>query len=265
MSTIDSDAESTEDLLVLDRVSKRYGSLTAVENLSLRVRTGERHALIGPNGAGKSTLFHIVAGGLTSSEGSIHFAERDITRLPEHRRVRLGISQTYQHSSLFDGLTVVENAQVAVQRNLGLGRSVLRRASSPGVMSRVAELLSVVGLESSSDKRAGALSHGRRRQLEIALALATEPTLLLMDEPTAGMSAEESAGLIELISALPADLTLLLVEHDMKVVFSLATRISVLEAGRLLAEGTPTEIRGSAAVQAAYLGTPASRGSAVPR
>lgn len=265
MSTTDTGLSQGEDLLVLDGVSKRYGSLTAVDCLSLQVRAGERHALIGPNGAGKSTLFHMVAGALNSSEGSIHFAGRDITRLPEHRRVRLGISQTYQHSSLFDGLTVLENAQVAAQRHLGLGRSVLRRASSPDVMSRVRELLSGVGLESSSDQVAGALSHGRKRQLEVALALATEPTLLLMDEPTAGMSGEESAALIELISALPAGLTLLLVEHDMAVVFSLATRISVLEAGRLLADGTPKEIRGSAAVQEAYLGTAATRGSAMPR
>lgn len=254
-----------EDLVVLDGVSKRYGSLAAVDHLSLRVSAGERHALIGPNGAGKSTLFQLVAGALASSGGTIRFAGRDITRLPEHRRVRLGISQTYQHSSLFDGLTVLENAQVAVQRHLGLGRSVLRRASSAGVMERVGELLARAGLASSCSKTAGALSHGQRRQLEVALALATEPTLLLMDEPTAGMSGEESTALVELIRALPPDLTLLLVEHDMGVVFSLATRISVLEAGRLLADGTPTEIRGSAAVQRAYLGTAVPRGHAGPR
>lgn len=263
MTGTDTDADTDADLVVIDRVTKRYGSLAAVNELSLRVRARERHALIGPNGAGKSTLFQLVAGATASTTGSIQFAGRDITRMPEHRRVRRGISQTHQHSSLFDGLTVLENVRVAVQRHLGLARSILRPARSPMVMEAARSLLSRVGLAESSMVTARALSHGQRRQLEVALALATEPTLLLMDEPTAGMSAEESAALIELIRALPSELTLLVVEHDMGVVFSLATRISVLEAGRLLANGTPDEIRSSPVVQRAYLGTAPRRGPAV--
>jgi branched-chain amino acid transport system ATP-binding protein len=252
---------ATADLLVLDHVTKRYGSLAAVQDLSLRVRAGERHALIGPNGAGKSTLFQMVAGALPSTSGRILFAGRDVTGLPEHRRARLGISRTYQQSSVFDGLCVARNVSIAVQRHVGRSRSVLRRASSEtGVWQGVDECLARVGLESWADTPAGELSHGQRRQLEVALALATRPRLLLMDEPTAGMSAQESARLIDFVAGLPDDLTILIVEHDMSVVFSLATRVSVLEAGRLLADGAPEEIRDSAAVQKAYLG-PAGTGN----
>lgn len=264
MSGTDTSVDGPADLVVIDRVTKQYGSLAAVNDLSLNVRARERHALIGPNGAGKSTLFQLVVGATASTSGQLTFAGRDITRMPEHQRVRLGISQTHQHSSLFDGLTVLENVELALQRHLGLARSIVRRACSPIVAEPARELLSRMGLAESWGIKAGGLSHGKRRQLEVALTLATEPTLLLMDEPTAGMSAEEREALTELIVALPPDLTLLIVEHDMSVVFSLATRVSVLEAGRMLADGTPDEIRSSPVVERAYLGTDPAQGRVSP-
>lgn len=250
-----SQVDAAADILVLDRVTKRYGSLPAVDALSLRVHPRSRHALIGPNGAGKSTLFQLVAGSLAPSSGRILFDGTDITHLPEHRRARLGISRTYQQSSVFDGLTLAGNVRLAVHRHMGVGRSIVpRRAVAAEAAHRVHELLAMVGLGPWAGMLAGHAAHGRRRQLEVALALATEPSLLLMDEPTAGMSIEESAALRELVSKVPDDLTVLIVEHDMDVVFSVATRITVLAAGRLLADGSPEEIRGSAAVQEAYLG-----------
>ena len=243
-------------VLELDRVLKRYGQLVVVNDVSLAVERCARHALIGPNGAGKSTLFHLVTGTVRASGGRISFDGRDITRLREHRRTKLGLGRTFQHSSLFPGLTVLENVVLAEQQQRGIARRVFARSSTRrAVVERAHELLELVGLELRAKTPARALAYGQQRQLEVALALATEPKLLLMDEPTAGMSREEANTFLAVLGSLPRDLTILIVEHDMDVVFGLATQISVLDAGRLIASGPPDEIRASPVVQEAYLGS----------
>jgi branched-chain amino acid transport system ATP-binding protein len=242
-------------VLELEGVGRRYGELRAVDSVTLEVESGSRHALIGPNGAGKSTLFHLISGTVRPSSGRIRFLGADVTRRGPHRRTQLGMGRTFQHSSLFDELTARENIAIAVQRKLGHAPNPVMPATRfPDVAERSDELLGLVGLAELGDVDAGSLSYGHRRQLEIALALATEPRLLLLDEPTAGMSRDETQRFRELIGALPGELTLIIVEHDMDVVFGLATVISVLDAGALIATGPPAEIRSSAAVQEAYLG-----------
>ena len=247
--------EGTPPLLRLENVSKLYGSLRAVDDVTLTVAEGDRHAVIGPNGAGKSTLFGMVSGTVPVSSGRISFRGEEITRMAEYRRVRLGIGKTFQHSNVFDGLTVLENVALPVRRRLGVAWQMLLPARRyETVTRRSVELLETVGLAGRADSPAGALSHGERRQLEVAMALATEPVLLLLDEPTAGMSRAESVAFVEMIARLPASLTVLVIEHDIDVVFALANRITVMHVGRLLADGTPDEVRASAAVQEAYLG-----------
>jgi branched-chain amino acid transport system ATP-binding protein len=242
-------------ILELADVGRRYGELHAVSDVSLAVEAGTRHALIGPNGAGKSTLFGLISGTIRCTGGRIRLDGRDVTRLGPHRRTRLGLGRTFQHSSLFDGMSARENVAVAVQRTLGHARQALLPAGRfRDVDARCEELLAAVGLADRGGEETASLSYGHRRQLEVALALATEPKVLLLDEPTAGMSRHEAAGFMELIGALPPSLTIMIVEHDMEIVFGLATRIAVLDAGRLIADGTPDEIRGSTVVQEAYLG-----------
>jgi branched-chain amino acid transport system ATP-binding protein len=242
-------------LLELDGVGRRYGELKAVDDVTLSVEAGARYALIGPNGAGKSTLFGLVSGTIRATSGRVRLDGRDVTRSGPHRRTRLGLGRTFQHSSLFDGMTAYENVAVAAQRTLGHARqAVLPAFRFPDVEERSRSLLGVVGLAGHADADVASLSYGHRRQLEVALALATDPKLLLLDEPTAGMSRDEAARFMSLIAELPDALTIMIVEHDMDVVFGLANRIAVLDAGRLIADGTPEEIRGSAAVQEAYLG-----------
>lgn len=246
--------EPAPDILVLRRIAKRYGELSVLDNVSLSVARGARHVLIGPNGAGKSSLFHVIAGTVRPSSGHVLFEGEDVTRRREYRRAQLGIGRTFQQSSLFDGLTVLENVVLAVQQRAGLGHRFLRGRRYLHIERRSAQLLEEVGIAQYARREASSLAYGPRRQLEIAIALATEPRLLLMDEPTAGMSREEANGFLELIVSLPQELTLVIVEHDMDVVFGLATWISVLDAGRLIADGTPESIRGSSEVQEAYLG-----------
>ena len=249
------EARTMTAILELDAVGRRYGELLAVDGVTLTVAAGARQALIGPNGAGKSTLFGLISGTIKVSRGRIRLHGRDITRLGPHRRTRLGMGRTFQHSSLFDGMTARENVAVALQRTLGRARNAIVPASRMrDVDARSDELLARVGLTDEEGVEAASLSYGHRRQLEIGLALATEPTLLLLDEPTAGMSRDEAARFVELIGSLPAELTIVIVEHDMDIVFGLADRIAVLDAGRLLANGPPDAIRDSAAVQEAYLG-----------
>jgi branched-chain amino acid transport system ATP-binding protein len=242
-------------VLELVNLGRRYGELRAVDSVTLEVEAGSRHALIGPNGAGKSTLFHLISGTVRATSGRIRLLGVDVTRRGPHRRTRLGVGRTFQHSSLFDELTARENVAVAVQRKLGHARNaVLPATRFRDVDDRSDELLELVGLAGLGETDAGSLSYGHRRQLEVALALATEPRLLLLDEPTAGMSRTEARQFMALIGGLPQELTLMIVEHDMDVVFELATVISVLDAGRLIATGPPEEIRASAVVQEAYLG-----------
>jgi branched-chain amino acid transport system ATP-binding protein len=241
--------------LELVEVTRRYGQLRAVDSVTLEVEAGSRHGLIGPNGAGKSTLFHLISGTVRPSSGRIRFLGLDVTRRGAHRRTRLGMGRTFQHSSLFDELTARENVAMAAQQQLGHARNaVLPTRRFGDVDARAEELLELVGLADLGAAEAGSLSYGHRRQLEVALALATEPRLLLLDEPTAGMSRDEAHEFMALIGGLPKGLTLMIVEHDMDVVFELATMISVLDAGQLIASGPPEEIRTSTLVQEAYLG-----------
>ncbi|MFD9333061.1 ABC transporter ATP-binding protein [Streptomyces sp. NPDC060028] len=244
------------DPLELRQVSRHFGSFTAVDELSLTVRAGARHAIIGPNGAGKSTLFGLISGTLAATSGSVLVEGRDVTRLTVDRRVALGVAATFQHSSLFLRETVLENVLLAVLRRTGTGLGGLRRVSTrTAATARARTLLERVGLPDRYGACAAELSHGERRQLEVAVALATEPRLLLLDEPAAGMSPAETARLTELVAALPAEVTVLLIEHDLDMVFELADTVTVMHLGRHLKTGSPAEVRASAEVQSAYLGT----------
>ncbi len=234
-------------------LGKRYGSVVAVEDVTLDVPAGERRALIGPNGAGKSTLFAMVAGTLRPTSGRVELMGDDVTRLRDHQRARRGLVKTFQHSSVFAAMSLLDNVLLGTQRTHG-------RASRPfGGSSRAAldtayEALAQVGLSGRDGVLAGSLSHGERRQLEVALALAVQPEVLLLDEPTAGMSAAETERFVQLVGGLPRDITVLIIEHDLDVVFTLADRVTVLHLGRVIEDGTPDEIRASELVQRTYLG-----------
>ncbi|MCP3818461.1 ABC transporter ATP-binding protein [Streptomyces sp. A3M-1-3] len=244
------------ELLKLCEVSRDFGSFKAVEAVNLAVQAGSRHAVIGPNGAGKSTLFGLVSGTLPTTAGAILLDGKDVTRLPVNRRVGLGIATTFQHSSLFMRETALENVLLAALRRAGSGlggwRPVRARRTA---IAQAHGLLDQVGLPARHDVPAAALSHGERRQLEVAVVLATEPRLLLLDEPAAGMSPAETARLTELLAALPGEVTVLLIEHDLDMVFELADTVTVMHLGRHLMTGSPDEVRASTEVQSAYLGT----------
>jgi branched-chain amino acid transport system ATP-binding protein len=243
------------DILAVEGITLRYGRLTAVNAVDLRIPAGARHALIGPNGAGKSSLFSVLAGAVRQTSGVVRFDGEDISSVGEIQRARAGLVRTYQHSNLFLGLSVLDNVLVAVERRRGhplrpwSGR---RRARAMRVAAE--EYVDRVGLGARVSVPASALSHGERRQLEVAVVLACEPRVVLFDEPTAGMSAAETLRFSELVESLPAEIATVIVEHDLDVVFRLADRISVLAAGTLIADGTPEEIRADPAVAAAYLG-----------
>ena len=241
-------------LLELNGVSRSFGALKAVDGVDLDVESGARHALIGPNGAGKSTLFRLISGEMAVSSGTVRLSGSEVTKLSQVRRARRGLAQTMQHSSLFLTRTAAQNVALAAQRHHGTASWPLPRRQR-NVDARVGELLDSVGLPSRADVPVSSLSHGERRQLEIAVALACEPRLLLMDEPAAGMSPAESGRLTELVLALPREITVVIVEHDLDVVFALAERVTVLHLGKVLLTGTPDEVRASAAVQEAYLGS----------
>jgi branched-chain amino acid transport system ATP-binding protein len=238
-------------------VSKHFGSLVAVDKVSLFVEPGELRAIIGPNGAGKTTFFNLISGYFPPSAGSIAFEGQDVTRVPAHERVGRGMARTFQITEIFPELTVGENvlsaAEVAAGQRLHMWT---KRADAGRAEQVVGEMLALVGLTPKAGRLVGELSHGDQRATEIAMALALRPRLLLLDEPTAGMGDQETYEITTLIRRLHRDskFTIVLIEHDMRVVFNLADRISVLDQGRLLAEGTPKEIAASEAVQAAYLG-----------
>ncbi|HVL85836.1 MAG TPA: ABC transporter ATP-binding protein [Mycobacteriales bacterium] len=239
-------------------LSRAFGALKAVDGVDLHVAPGARHALIGPNGAGKSTLFKLVTGILRADAGTVSLDGADVTRVSEVRRCRRGMSQTLQHASLFSSMTAVETVVLAVQRHGadgGGGRISVLPRHRPRVEERAEELLGEVGLAGRGHVMVHSLSHGERKQLEVALALACRPRLLLLDEPAAGMSGAESARLVELLTGLPAEVTVLFVEHDLDLVFELADAVTVLHLGRVLLSGTPDEVRASEAVREAYLGT----------
>ncbi|MFD8857613.1 ABC transporter ATP-binding protein [Streptomyces vinaceus] len=243
-------------ILELRRVSRHFGSFRALDEVSLTVRAGARQAIIGPNGAGKSTLFGLISGTLPVTAGAVLLDGRDVTRLPVHRRVGLGVAATFQHSRLFLRESVLENVLLALLRRPGGGLGGLRKVSArPKTIAQAHALLDQVGLPARHEAPAAELSHGERRQLEVAVALATDPRLLLLDEPAAGMSPAETARLTALLAALPDEVTVLLVEHDLDMVFELADTVTVMHLGRHLMTGAPDEVRASAAVQSAYLGT----------
>ena len=242
-------------LLELRGLVRRYGGLVATDHLDLAVAEGEMHAIIGPNGAGKTTLIHQISGGLSPDEGSIVFRGRDVTALPMNERVRLGLARSYQITNIFRQCTVLDNLALAVQARHGSSMRFWRAAISESALFDEARALAhKIGLDHHLEALAGSLAHGEQRMLEVGLALATRPRMLLLDEPMAGMGPKESRSLMPLIQSLGQELTVLLVEHDMETVFQLADRISVLVSGRVIATGTPGEIRQNAEVRKAYLG-----------
>ena len=241
-------------LLETERLTRSFGSLVAVNGVSLVNRRGELRSLIGPNGAGKTTLFRLVSGEMAPSSGRVKFRDADITGLPQHRVCRLGIAKSYQITNIFPHLTVLENVRVAVQ---GYARSFnfwSRAARIAGCRERAVEILETVGLARRSERLAAHLSHGEKRHLEIGITLASEPVLLLLDEPTAGMSPEETDETMVLIRELARGRTVVLVEHKMKLVMGISDRVTVLHQGQVLADGSPDEIRSNALVQETYLG-----------
>jgi branched-chain amino acid transport system ATP-binding protein len=244
-----------EALLSLRNLRKRFGGLAVTDDVSLDVAPGEIHAVIGPNGAGKTTLINEISGVLPLDSGSITFAGRDITHLAMHRRARLGLARSFQITSVIPAFTALENVALAVQAGAGSSFRFFRPSASETRLNTPAmDALDQVGIAAQAHTPAGAMSHGEKRQLELAIALATKPRLLLLDEPLAGAGPEETERLIGILRGLKHRYTIVLVEHDMQAVFAMADRISVLVYGRLIATGTPDEIRGNAEVRAAYLG-----------
>jgi len=248
-------------LLRVENLSKSFGSLIAVNDVSMTVESGELRAIIGPNGAGKTTFFNMISGFLTQSEGRVIFDGEDISGLLPARRVWRGIARTFQITEVFPELSVRENLRIAVEVAAGLRLSPrLLFGRDRAIRSRIDELLGMGGLVDKADRFVGELSHGDQRASEIMMALALRPRLLLLDEPTAGMGDQETYDTTRLIRRLHRDehLSIVLIEHDMRVVFHLADRILVLAEGKMLSEGTPAEIAADEAVQAAYLGREAT-------
>lgn len=241
--------------LAVENLSKQFGGLLALDQVSLAAESGERHAIIGPNGAGKSTLFNLISGELRPSAGHVYLDGNDVTALPVPERANRGLGHTFQRNNLFAGLTALENVRLAVQHRQRINRHWFRAIASFGEVRDAAEgTLARVGLLPQQHVKVSELAYGQQRALEIALALAVEPAILLLDEPTAGMSPGETAEITRLIQELPRSLTILIVEHDMDVIFSLADRITVLHYGQVIRSGTPNEVRQDERVQEIYLG-----------
>ncbi|MGE7472577.1 ABC transporter ATP-binding protein [Bosea sp. NPDC003192] len=242
-------------VLAIDGLRKTFGALVATDGVTLRINQGELHALIGPNGAGKSTLITQICGELRPDSGSIRFDGRDVTRLKAHLRARLGLGRTFQITQLCQDFTALENVLLSIETRQGGSFDMLsnpRRKAA--LVTQARDRLAEVGLGQQAERRVATLGHGERRQLEIAVALARRPKLLLLDEPMAGLGPEESAAMTRLLDALKGQYAILLVEHDMDAVFALADRISVLVYGRIIFTGTVEEIRSNPEVRAAYLG-----------
>ena len=242
-------------MLQLRKISKHFGGVVATDDVSLDVAAGEVHALIGPNGAGKTTLIAQISGSLACDSGTILFAGADVTRKKHYERVRAGLARSYQITSIFRRFSVLENLALAVQARSGTSFSFWRPvAREAALFDQARAIAEEIGLEKRIETMAGHLAHGEQRVLEVGLALATRPKLLLLDEPMAGMGPEESQRMIALIGRVRARATMLLVEHDMDAVFRLADRITVLVNGRVLATGAPEKIRADMHVRQAYLG-----------
>ena len=245
----------TDFLLEARNLRKTFGALIATDQVDFDVREGETHAVIGPNGAGKTTFIKQLSGELRPDAGSIRFAGDDITGLSWHKRSRKGLARSFQITSIYRDFTALDNVALAVQAQTGLSFRFWSPAREDISLTRPArQVLEKVSLEKRANVLAANLSHGEQRQLEIAMLLATRPRLMLLDEPVAGMGTDESQRMIQFLATLKGEKTMVLVEHDMDAVFSLADRISVLVYGRIIATGTPAEIRANAEVRAAYLG-----------
>jgi branched-chain amino acid transport system ATP-binding protein len=250
-----------EVLLEIEGVTKRFGGVVAADGISLAIPAGELHAIIGPNGAGKSTLIAQLTGEIAPDSGRISFDGEELTTVPAHRRSQLGLARSFQVTTLFPDFTALDNVALSVQAHSGHSFRFWRNARSEKELRDPAKAaLQRVSLADRAVAVVADLSHGERRQLEIAMALAAKPRMLLLDEPMAGMGPEESTRLVRLLQALKGELTVLLIEHDMDAVFALADRISVLVYGRIIATGGPAAIRADSAVRQAYLGEGASDG-----
>jgi branched-chain amino acid transport system ATP-binding protein len=249
----------SENLLEVRALSKSFGALLACDRIDLEVREGETHAIIGPNGAGKTTLIAQLAGDLRPDAGEVRFAGEDIAALSAPARAHKGLARSFQITSIYADFTALENVMLAVQARSGSSFRFFRRAREEAALrSPALDVLNEVGLGERADIQAANLAHGEQRQLEIAMALAARPRLMLLDEPVAGMGAEETQRMIDFLSSIKGEKTMILVEHDMDAVFSLADRISVLVHGRIIATGTPREIRANLEVRRAYLGEEAA-------
>jgi len=245
----------TDALLEARGLTRRFGGLTANENVSITLERGKLHALLGPNGAGKSTCINMLSGDLAVSDGHIHYKGREITGLSAPQRSRIGIGRSYQRTNIFPGFTVFENCRLAAQsRRQRAWRLFTNALSLDDTLEKARAVIREAGLEGREDRIGGTMSHGEQRQLEIAMVLATDADVLLLDEPLAGMGSEEASKMVELLDRLRRTRAILLVEHDMDAVFAVADTITVLVNGQLLASGSPAEIRANIEVQQAYLG-----------
>jgi branched-chain amino acid transport system ATP-binding protein len=236
-------------------LARNFGALIATDDVSFAIQPGARQALIGPNGAGKTTLINLLTGVIRPTAGQVLLQGRDVTGLPSSARVRMGLTRTFQINQLFPDLTPAESLALAISERNGFGADFWRVAGNqPAIVAEIEDLLTRFGLEAELDQPTRKLPYGKQRLLEIALALAARPRVLLLDEPAAGVPEEERQDILAALAALPADVAILLIEHDMDLVFSFASRISVLVAGRLLTEGAPEEIAADERVRAVYLG-----------
>jgi branched-chain amino acid transport system ATP-binding protein len=255
VATVIPEAEKSQFLLFADKLGKSFGRFTAVDQVSLAVRPGEIKAIIGPNGAGKTTLFNLLSGDLKPSQGRVFYRGRDITAAPPYLLAHFGIGRSFQITNVFRDLTVLENVRIAAQAKRHLNYDFATRADRLRQTTEVAErVLELIGLVQYRAAAASSLSHGDQRRLEIGIVLATEPDLILLDEPTAGMSREEARSTMALIRAVAKDRTVVFIEHNMEFVMGISESVVVMQSGRIIAEGAPKEIRADPDVRRAYLG-----------
>lgn len=234
---------------------KQFGALTVADGIDFRLERGARHALIGPNGAGKTTFINLLTGGLNPNSGEVFLGGQEVTKVSQRGRIRRGLARTFQINTLFRGLTALDNVSLSVAERLGVAWNLFTRANRTGqVVAESAALLASLGLESDAHIRVADLPYGKQRLVEIAIALGMKPSVLLLDEPAAGVPSVESQRILQVLDSLPADLAILIIEHDMDLVFRFARRITVLSRGALLAEGSPEEISADQRVREVYLG-----------
>jgi branched-chain amino acid transport system ATP-binding protein len=255
MPDVAQNTEATEPILRLRGVGRRFGGVHAVKDVNLDIRPGERRAILGPNGAGKTTLFNVISGEFGPTAGSIELFGRDVTAEPGRKRARLGLSRTFQTSKLFLGLSVEDNLYLALLGARDGHLRIVRSRQDKEMRERAGEMAGAVGLEEVLDREVGELSHGEQRQLELGMARATDPKLMMLDEPAAGLSRAERLRLTEMLRALDPHITLILIEHDMDVALGVAEWVTMMHNGTVLVEGTPDEIRSNETVHELYLGS----------